>query len=332
MKYAFYLRLVLCAAGLQLVASGSAFSEASADSAAHALAQKFIDGPAREARDEKRRVVDRRRSQLPKEQRDAVEKLPPSTSVHQSQVLERERRDELDALSARLKRARKDRVSRQDEGLAVQVLAPPASLKDSKDSRTVEAPNAMPQVPVGGQHMPPFANVRRVAVLLVLRPSARSSRRFHRTADPVICLGPRCYVSAGAGQPARAMSRRRALGPGNSLGRRAGACRRSPSCIFRDVDLGQGNAQLQPVDLGWIRHDRRRPVAVVADPTCKVVKRRLTCDWTIEGRDYRLWVVPEQVVRGAGEDALRKALASGLRGYGQHADARRAIAPAGPMN
>ena len=355
MKYAFCMCLSLCAAGSQLV-SEPALAEADANSAAHALAQKFIDGPARDAREDKRRSnvrrSDARRSARPTAKpRDPVVEPLPIPDRRTTSAIEQRRRNELDSLSSRLRQARTARRARPDQ-TGVQVLPPPKQAKSPSDLRTAERPGASeapievaprqrrapwPELrkaekprtlqkpthtlPLPGPATTPAA-LRRVAVLLVMRPSARSSRRFHRTADPVICVGDRCYVSTGADQDARVMSRRRTLGPGNSLSRRAGACRRSPSCIFRDVDLGQGAAWLQPIDLGWLRHDRRRPTEVAGDPTCKVAAGRLSCDWTVEARDYRLWVVPEVIARKAGAEVLRKALASGLRANDQHADAR----------
>ena len=86
-----------------------------------------------------------------------------------------------------------------------------------------------------------------------------------------------------------------------------------PRCVFRNVPVSPSQAWLQPVDLGWIRHDRREPVAIAADPTCRIAKQGLTCDRAIKGPDYRLWLVPEDVAREAGSDLLQKALAGGLR-------------------
>ena len=115
------------------------------------------------------------------------------------------------------------------------------------------------------------------------------------------------------------MPRSKALGPTNAIAARAGACRHKPRCVFRNVPVSSAQAWLQPVDLGWIRHDRREPVAIAADPTCRVAKQRLTCNRTIKGPGYRLWLVPEGVARQAGSNLLEKALSGGLRPARQRA-------------
>ena len=79
-------------------------------------------------------------------------------------------------------------------------------------------------------------------------PGTNGIRRFgQKTADPVICAGQSCWVSAGPDHPSTAMPRGKALGPGNTLGRRAAACNQSLTCIFRDVDLG-ANPQASAAD------------------------------------------------------------------------------------
>ena len=358
MKYALYVCLSLCAAGSHLVTAVCSWPKRMRIARHTRWLRRFIDGPARDSREVRRRsraYADQRVRFRSRAKRSSSRYL--NFDQQQTTAIEQRRRNELDVLSAKLKQARANTKARPGTG-GVQVLPPPKRNEMPTESRTVEIPNASetlapiaPQqrseplrefrnagkartLPPPGYTVPDDDDVRprtvssRVTVLLVLRPSGRSSRRFHRTADPVICVSDRCFVSAGAGQDARTMSRRRTLGPGNSLGRRAGSCRRSPTCVFRNVDLGQRKAWLQPIDLGWLRHDRRRPVEVASDPTCKVAGKRLSCDWTIETRDYRLWVVPEAVAQRVGADVLRKALASGLRPHDQHADARDALVPA----
>ncbi len=153
----------------------------------------------------------------------------------------------------------------------------------------------------------------RVTVLLQLRVGNRGIRRFQKWADPVLCLGRRCFISNGAELPAREMSRRRAFGTVNTMGRRAGACKRKLACVFRDIPLGAGTAVVQPIDLRWLRHDRRAPIRVFADSSCKVVRGgRLRCARTFVSETYRLWVVPEGTAARLNARAIETALHDGL--------------------
>jgi colicin import membrane protein len=153
----------------------------------------------------------------------------------------------------------------------------------------------------------------RVAVLLVIDPRHTGIRMFGAaTADPIICLGGDCYISEGDDAPASMLPRRRALGTGVTLGKRAGACRNSRICVFRSVALGAEEAPFQPIDLRILRHDRREEIRVRADPSCRVRQGRLTCETLAAARDYRAWIVPERVAERAGPEALRDALQTGI--------------------
>jgi colicin import membrane protein len=139
-------------------------------------------------------------------------------------------------------------------------------------------------------------------------------RRYGRkTADPVICSGPTCWISTGNERSATAMNRGTALGPGNTLGRRAAACNQHLACVFRDVDLKTLSASIQPIDLRIMRHDRREPLSLQADPTCRLsASGALTCDRTFTARSWRAWVVPEALAKEAGAAALETALEARL--------------------
>lgn len=154
----------------------------------------------------------------------------------------------------------------------------------------------------------------RATVLLVMKPGTRGIRRWNKKADPMVCIGENCYISSGADSAARSLSRRKGFGPGIALGSRAGACNNQLACVYRDVDLLGENAWMQPVDLRIIRHDRRESRRISIDPTCAVTRGRLACARTIESDDYRAWIVPEQVARQAGPDALKAALENSLQG------------------
>jgi hypothetical protein len=159
----------------------------------------------------------------------------------------------------------------------------------------------------------------RVTVLMLMAPGTYGIRRGARVADPVLCTTDGCYVSNGADVPARFLPRRRALGIGNTLGARAGACRQSLSCVFRDVEF-EYPALLQPVDLHVLKHDRRRPQRVLTDSDCHLAVGRLTCSRGIYAEDYVLWIVPERLAAMAGPEALERALSDGLS-YSRSADA-----------
>ncbi len=151
----------------------------------------------------------------------------------------------------------------------------------------------------------------RVAVLLVLEPGNYGIRRNNKTADPLLCGEHGCYVSAGAGLPSELMRKSRVLGVGRTLGSRAGACRNSLGCVFRDVDLLAYPAFVQPVDMHVIKHDRRQPQMLHETSDCRLVAERLACS-AFRGPDYTMWVVPEELAEQAGPAALERALEDGL--------------------
>jgi colicin import membrane protein len=152
-------------------------------------------------------------------------------------------------------------------------------------------------------------------VLLVLEPGTYGIRRNGpKVADPLLCTREGCYVGAGADQPAMFMRGRKATGFGNTLGRRAGACRQSLGCVFRSLDLGPLPVFLEPVDLHILKHDRRHPHLVQAHSDCAVEGPRLACRRGIYADTYTLWVVPENVAEAVGPATLQRAVAEGLNG------------------
>jgi colicin import membrane protein len=152
----------------------------------------------------------------------------------------------------------------------------------------------------------------KVTILLVMEPGKKGIRRFNKTADPVVCVGVTCFVSNGAGAPASVLEMRRALGPGNTFGRRAGACRGRLSCIFRGVTLAGQQPAIQPVDLKVLVHDRREAKPASPDASCRVVAGRISCAGMIVAPGYRAWIVPERIAQEAGPQALETAVLRGL--------------------
>jgi colicin import membrane protein len=126
-----------------------------------------------------------------------------------------------------------------------------------------------------------------------MEPRYRRGRRYE-SMDPVLCTAEGCYVSNGPEEPASFLYGRGATRFGNAIGRRAGACNHTYTCVFRNVDLGRLPAELQPVDIRIIRHDRRSPEWVEALSNCRMtVGNRLTCTGAIEGDGYTMWVISE---------------------------------------
>jgi hypothetical protein len=152
----------------------------------------------------------------------------------------------------------------------------------------------------------------RVTILMVLEPGNRGIRRHNKTADPLLCGEKGCYVGAGAGTPAELVPRRRALGMMRTLGERAGACRHSLGCVFRDIDLVAYPAVVQPIDMRFLRHDRREPHILDEASRCRLASGRLSCT-PIEGADYIMWVVPERIAERAGARELERVVTTGLR-------------------
>lgn len=152
----------------------------------------------------------------------------------------------------------------------------------------------------------------RVTVLVLMEPRNRGWRRSKKAAYPVLCVGRRCYISAGAENTANALSRLRVLGPVNSLGRRAGPCNNQLACVFRGVTLDRNPSHIQPVDMGLLRHKRRDIRKAAPDRTCAVTRGSLHCTSVIIAHRYRAWIVPEAIAEEAGPKALEDALHNGL--------------------
>jgi colicin import membrane protein len=127
-----------------------------------------------------------------------------------------------------------------------------------------------------------------------MEPSAQHRRR-RESMDPVLCLADGCYVSNGPEYPASFLHGRKATRFGNAISRRAGACNRAYTCVFRNVEIGDLPAEIQPVDIRVLRHDRRAPESVDALSTCRGTSGRLACTGAIQGDGYTMWVIPEQV-------------------------------------
>lgn len=260
-----------------------------------------------------RRQVEEQLAREAEQQREEEERA--AVEAHRA-ALEAEREAEAHRLSTKIKRAQERRSEQQTTGekAAEAPLPAPDHSLGGPEQPTVEQTQDTPAATevVAGPSPDPGADRARVTVLLILEPGSRGIRRFGKTADPVLCVGALCYIGRGAERAATAMPRLRAFGTINTLGQRAGDCRRSLRCIYRTIDLAADSALMQPVDLKILRHDRREQVSVHPDASCAVDAGRLTCQATVRTRTWRAWVVPEAVAREAGPDALKSALAEGL--------------------
>jgi hypothetical protein len=192
----------------------------------------------------------------------------------------------------------------------------PAAPTAKVEETAARLPPPVPPASTEPAKAPPPATEKRVTVLLVLEPGTYGiRRRGPRTADPLLCTPPDgCYVSAGADRPATFLHGRKALGFGNTMGNRAGACRNSLGCVFRDVELAEMPGYLQPVDLHILKHDRRRPQAILGDSSCRSEAGRLSCTRGIYAEDYVMWIVPESLADAVGPAVLEQAVNEGLIG------------------
>lgn len=151
----------------------------------------------------------------------------------------------------------------------------------------------------------------RVTILLQMEASELRGRR-HESMDPILCVADGCYVSNGPDHPATFMPGRRATRFGNAIGRRAGACNHAYTCVFRDVDIGALPAEVQPVDIRVLRHDRRAPETVETLSTCRGAANRLACTGAIRGDGYTMWVIPESVASRLPVDVFGSTVESSL--------------------
>lgn len=234
-----------------------------------------------------------------RERQDADRRLAAAAAEREAErrrIAEAERDAEFERIMEKVRR-RQDELRRgSEEALRTQPSTAPAEAQPA----TAEAPpTAVADDLASG----------RVTILLAVDGVHRS---YRETANPVLCTERLCFQGAGAVSPAVALPRNVALGPGNVLGQRAGACNRSRTCVFRNVPLDGGGLRVQPVDIGTLKHDRREFRDVKADASCRLEGGRLSCQATVVGNGYRLWIVPEPLAARAGGVALEATVMDGL--------------------
>ena len=255
---------------------------------------------------EEKRVAEEKRAEearrVAEEQRLAEEKR---IAEERQKRLAAEREAEHTRLTEKLLKLQQQRAERKQ-------LTERAPMGLGAPAAPVIAAPAKPEPPHTAVVTAP-APATRVTILLVMDSGTNGIRRFgKKTADPVICSGPTCWVSSGTSRGSLTLARGQALGPANTLGRRAAACNQHLACVFRDVDLKTRAASIQPIDLRIMRHDRRQPLTLEADHSCRVSGGTLVCDKVFATSTWRAWVVPESVAAKAGPAAIEAALESRL--------------------
>lgn len=231
--------------------------------------------------------------------------FPQDTSVPESQpAAGRELDLEGKELAEKLRELRRKRISGEADP-----AAPPTS-------ETIQEPGLVEKAVSGiasqvSDYISPLIE-KRVSILIVMEVGKKGVRTWSKTADPMLCIHESCYLSRGAGTAAEKLTRSVAFGPSVALGKRGQACRSKPACIFRDIDMETVEAKLQPIDLRFLRHDRREAKAIRADATCAILEGKLSCRSPVSGDGWRAWIVPESVAEKAGAQRLEAAMARGL--------------------
>lgn len=270
--------------------------------AARAQAQRLAREAEQRRQAEARRAEEARKAEAARmareveEQRRADERESVEAQLLKEQTeLEDKRQQELSDIAAKFRLAReaRERAARQEAETARIAKKP-----DMEDTRTSLGG---PRPADTYEHAP-----ERVSVLLIVEP-----RRPGKSTNPVLCIEKSCYISGGADDAADRVTRDHALGPGNTIGRRAGPCNKQRTCIYRNVYLGE-IASIQPIDLGFWGHKRHDIYTVRPDKSCDVIKGRLFCASPVIGHGYRAWIVPEEIAARAGARALEAALEEGL--------------------
>ena len=252
--------------------------------------------------DEERRLADERRK----------------TEAKELAQMEAEREAEADRIDEALRKAREARQRRADTQTQAVPYPPQHEAPQFRDragigladQRPPEPDRALSDRPAERRFSEP-SHSPRVTVLLTMLPGNRGIRRHNKTGDPILCGEPGCYISAGPDAAAEVLPMRRAFGASRTLGERAGACSNSLGCVFRNVDVVAYPAILQPIDMRLLRHDRRQPQVLHETSACSLRQGRLACT-PIQGPDYTMWVVPEEIAEAAGPAALSRAVEEGL--------------------
>ncbi len=160
-----------------------------------------------------------------------------------------------------------------------------------------------------------------VALVVMPRQADGSAWDVGAGADLVLCGAAGCYVSNGLETAATFYEG----GSGLRLIKKAGACRDSTACVFRDVDFSKlitnENDLVQPVDVDYVSHSYmdgmfknslNKEKSLFNAENCSLKKSVLACKIGVHRRDYSLWLVPEKLAELGGKEALDAVLFKGL--------------------
>ena len=160
-----------------------------------------------------------------------------------------------------------------------------------------------------------------VALVVMPRQADGSAWDVGAGADLVLCGAAGCYVSNGLESAATFYEGSAGL----RLIKKAGACRDSTACVFRDVDftklISNENELVQPVDVDYVSHSYMDAIfnnslnkekSLFNAENCSLKKSVLACKLGVHRRDYSLWVVPEKLAELGGKEALDAVLFKGL--------------------
>ena len=155
------------------------------------------------------------------------------------------------------------------------------------------------------------AAAQHVTVLLVLTSTDKTTLNGKVQSNPILCAADDCYVGTGSASPAKIMPRAEAMAAKNSALGLPGICQGFAYCVFRDIALKPG-VGLQVVDAGFARSEPYEAFDAKPDKTCVVEDGDLDCQQPVSAKDYRLWLVPEQVAQTSKAAQIEDALSTGL--------------------
>lgn len=201
----------------------------------------------------------------------------------------------------------------------------PSKLQTAADDEPVVLAEETSDPPSSPEPLPKDESVKHtVAVVVMPRQQDGSSWDVGAGADIVLCGAAGCYVSNGLEKAATFYEGSSGL----LLIKKAGVCRDSLSCVFRDIDLSklttESNKIIEPVDVDYVSHSYMGgvPILTGAQPhdvpaflklgNCSLKRPVIACQIGVHERNYSLWAMPEKLAQTGGRDALDAVLFKGL--------------------
>lgn len=201
----------------------------------------------------------------------------------------------------------------------------PPKLQTVADDEPIVHAEETPETPSNPEPLLKDESVKHtVAVVVMPRQQDGASWDVGAGADIVLCGAAGCYVGNGLEKPATFYEGSSGL----LLIKKAGACRDSLSCVFRDIDLSklttETNKIIEPVDVDYVSHSYMGgvPVQTGSMPNdvpaflkldnCSLKRPVIACQVGVHERNYSLWAMPEKLAQTGGRDALDAVLFKGL--------------------